>query len=433
MRRFWDYGIKKLDRPIQHVNVKHMQTNNLLDIQSIRAEFPILQQKMHGQPLVYLDNANTTQKPQQVLTAMNEFYSKTNSNIHRSVYSLSEKATGLYESTRKKIQALINAQHWQEIIFVKNTTEGINLVANCFGRKCINSGDEIIITTMEHHSNIVPWQLMAEQYGATLKVIPINDAGELDLNTFESLLSAKTRLLALTHVSNVLGTINPVKKIIERAHAQNIPVLLDGAQAIAHQAVDVQDLDCDFYVFSGHKMYGPTGIGVLYGKTQWLDRLPPYQGGGSMIQEVSFTRSTYQEIPYKFEAGTQNIAAVIGLGAAVDFMQDLTISSLEAHEHTLANYTEKALKSIPGLRLIGTAAQKSAVFSFVLDNIHPHDVGTALSTHGVAVRVGHHCAMPLMERYQLSATIRASLGIYNTEQEIDKLIDALLQVKRLFN
>lgn len=405
----------------------------ILNIQKTRSDFPILQQTMHGKPLVYLDNANTTQKPQVVLDAMQDYYQQTNANIHRSVYALSEKATTLYENTRTAIQKFINANASKEIIFVKSTTEAINLVASCFGRKFIEADDEIIISAMEHHSNIVPWQFVAEQFGATLKVIAINDAGEIDFEHFQSLITPKTKLIALTHISNVLGTINPVKNCIQLAHQHNIPVLLDGAQAVSHHAVDVQDLDCDFYVFSGHKMYGPTGIGILYGKAKWLEQLPPYQGGGSMIQEVSFSRSTFQDLPYKFEAGTQNIAAVVGLNAAINYLQTASLSVVEAYEQQLKNYAEEKLASIADLRMIGTAKEKSAVISFVFDHIHPHDIGTALSTYGVAVRVGHHCAMPLMERFNIPATVRVSFGIYNTIEEIDIFIDALLQVKGLFN
>lgn len=399
---------------------------------NVRDDFPILHQTMHDKPLIYLDSANTTQKPRSVVTAMNDYYYQCNANIHRSVYSLSEIATDLYEASRKKIQHFINAKQEQEIIFVKGTTEGINLIASSFAKKHIQPGDEILVTEMEHHSNIVPWQFVCEQYGAQLKVVPISDAGELDLTALEDLLTPRTRLLALTHVSNVLGTVNPIKEIVALAHARNIPVLVDGAQAASHAVVDVQDLDCDFYVFSGHKIYGPTGIGVLYGKRKWLEDLPPYQGGGSMIKQVSFAKTTYQDLPYKFEAGTQNIAAVIGLGAAIDYVNQLGIQYIADYEHYLLTTATAHLMTIAGLRIIGTAQHKASVISFLLDDIHPHDLGTALATYGIALRVGHHCAMPLMERLRLPATARISFGIYNTETEISQLLAALLKIKRLF-
>lgn len=415
-----------------------MQTQTLLKtataehLTNIRQDFPILHQTMHGKPLVYLDNGNTTQKPQAVLTAMDEYYCQYNANIHRAVYGLSERATAGFESTRQKVQKFINAKHWQELVFVKSTTEAINLVAAGLSRS-LKPGDEILITAMEHHSNIVPWQMACEQTGAILNVVPIYDSGELDLLALDRLLSPRTRILALTHISNVMGTINPIKHIVAMAHAQNIPVLVDAAQAVPHMPVDVQDLDCDFYVFSGHKMYGPTGIGVLYGKLECLEKLPPYQGGGSMIKEVSFTKTSYQDPPYKFEAGTQNIAAVIGLGAAIDYISRIGIENIASHEQGLLYKALPQLSAIAGLRLIGTPIHHASAISFVMSDIHPHDIGTVLASHGIAVRVGHHCAMPLMQRFAIPATVRISFAMYNTKSEIDSLCDALEQVKRLFN
>jgi len=405
-----------------------------LDIQKIRSEFPILHQEVHNMPLAYLDSANTTQKPQSVIQAMDNYYHHDNANIHRAVYALSERATKLFEDTRDKVQTFINAKHRHEIIFVKGTTEGINLIADTLSRCHIKSGDEIIISTMEHHSNIIPWQIACERMGAILKVILVKDNGELDLESYEQLFTSRTRLVAVTHVSNVLGTINPVGKIIAIAHGKKIPVpvLLDGAQAAPHIPVDVQALDCDFYIFSSHKMYGPTGVGIVYGKEKWLEMMPPYQGGGSMIREVTFEKTTYNDLPYKFEAGTPNIAGVVGFGAAIDYLNAIGIENITAYEHQLLNRATQRLQEIPGLRLIGTSAEKAAVISFVMDGIHPHDVGTVLDTYGIAVRVGHHCAMPLMARFDVPATIRASFGIYNTLQEIDILAEALNKVKKLF-
>ncbi len=402
------------------------------EIARIRADFPLLQQREHGYPLAYLDNSNTTQKPNTVLQAMEHYYRYDNANVHRSVYALSERATEDYEAARDKIQQLIHAEHRHEIIFVKGATEGINLIASSFARAHIKAGDEIIISVMEHHANIVPWQWVCEQYGATLRVIPIDDNGELDFAAYSDMLNARTRLVAITHVSNVLGTINPVQRIIARAHAEQVPVLLDGAQAVPHLPVDVQALDCDFYVFSGHKMYGPTGTGVVYGKTKWLEKMPPYQGGGSMIQQVSFAKTTYQKLPYKFEAGTPNIAGMIGLGAAVDYLQQLGLSRICAYEQQLLQEATAQLTTVPGLRIIGTATEKAAVISFVMADIHPHDIGTVLDSRGLAVRVGHHCAMPLMERYQVPATVRVSFAPYNTTEEITALIEALREAQRIF-
>jgi len=402
------------------------------DAHTARKDFPLLQQPMQGKPLVYLDNANTVQKPNVVIETLDHYYRHDNANIHRSVYELSERATAKFEAARDKIQQFINAKHRQEIIFVKGTTDAINLVASSFGRLQIKPGDEIIISGMEHHSNIVPWQFVCEQYGAFLKIIPITDSGEIDLEAYAKLINARTRMVAIIHVSNVLGTVNPVEKIIAMAHEKNIPVLLDGAQALPHMPVDVQALDCDFYAFSGHKMYAPTGIGVLYGKSKWLEAMPPYQGGGSMIKQVTFDKTTYNDLPYKFEAGTSNIADVIGFGAAIDYLQQWDMRSIAEHEEKLLSYAEQRLADVPGLRIIGTAANKIGVISFQLGDIHPHDIGTILNTYGVAVRVGHHCTMPLMERFGVPATVRASFALYNTLEEVDVLIESLLQVKRLF-
>lgn len=403
------------------------------DIAEIRQQFPILHQHVHGHPLVYLDNSNTTQKPTAVLAAMDRYYSSDNANIHRSVYQLSERATKLYEDTRDSVQAFINARHRHEIVFTKGTTEGINLIAHGLSHCHLKPGDEIIISGMEHHSNIVPWQLACETVGATLRIIPVLDNGELDIDAYHQLFNHRTRLVALVHVSNVLGVINPVQHMIEAARANNIPVLLDGAQAISHIPVDVQALDCDFYLFSAHKMYGPTGVGVLYAKEKWLHAMPPYQGGGSMIRQVTFAKTTYADVPYKFEAGTPNIAGVIGLGAAITYLNQHTLARITHYEAQLTTYALKQLSTIPGLRLIGSTTQRAAVISFVIDGIHPHDIGTALDTYGIAVRVGHHCAMPLMERFNVPATVRISFGIYNTQREVDALVNALLKIIRLFN
>lgn len=402
------------------------------DAYTARKDFPLLQQPMQGKPLVYLDNANTVQKPNSVIETLDHYYRYDNANIHRSVYELSERATEKFEDARDKIQQFINAKHRQEIIFVKGTTDAINLVASSFSRLQIKPGDEIVISGMEHHSNIIPWQFVCEQYGAILKVIPITDSGEIDLEAYAKLLNSRTRMVAIIHVSNVLGTINPVQKMIAMAHEKNIPVLLDGAQGVPHMSVDVQALDCDFYAFSAHKMYGPTGVGVLYGKSKWLEAMPPYQGGGSMIKQVTFEKTTYNDLPYKFEAGTANIADVIGFGAAIDYLKQWDMQTIAAYEKQLVMYAEQQLRAIPELTIIGTAADKAGVVSFKIADIHPHDIGTILNTQGIAVRVGHHCAMPLMERFNVPATVRVSFALYNTIKEIDALIAGLLQVKRLF-
>jgi len=397
-----------------------------------RHDFPILDTRPNGKPLVYLDNAATTQKPYRVIEAEADYYRNTNSNVHRGVHWLAERATEAYERSRATVAKFIHAADTSEIIFVRGTTEAINLVAHSFARPRLQPGDEIVISAIEHHSNIVPWQLACEQTGAMLKVVPVDDTGTLDVRAFEELLSRRTKLVALAHVSNALGTINPVKRLIEIAHQHGIPVLLDGAQAIAHVPVDVRSLDCDFYAFSGHKLYGPTGIGVLYGKAKWLDAMPPWQGGGDMIRTVSFEKTTYNELPWKFEAGTPNIAGAIALAVAIDYIGSLGFGAIEACEHALLEHATDELQRVDGVRLIGTAAEKSGILSFVVDGIHAHDVGSILSDAGVAVRAGHHCAMPVMARFKVPATVRASLALYNTHEEIDALVQGLARVKELF-
>ena len=406
-------------------------TRPAFDVARVREDFPILKEKVHGKPLVYFDNAATSQKPRTVIEAERKFYLSECSNVHRGVHYLSERATQAYEDVRMKVQRLINAADAREIVFVRGTTEAINLVASSYGRKNVAAGDEVVITAMEHHSNIVPWQILCEEKGAKLRVAPINDAGELVCEEFEKLLNARTRFVSVAHVSNALGTINPVRRIIETAHRWNVPVLLDGAQAAAHLKVDVRDLDCDFYTISGHKIFGPTGIGVLYGKAKLLESMPPYQGGGDMISSVSFEKTTYNVIPAKFEAGTPNIAGTIGLGAAIDYVNALGFENMAPYEHELLVYATKALSRIPGLRLIGTAKEKAAVISFVMDGLHPHDVGTVLDQEGIAVRTGHHCAQPLMDRFGVPATTRASLAFYNTFEEVDALVKGLEKVKEI--
>jgi len=400
-------------------------------VEKIRKDFPLLATAVHGKPLVYLDNAATSQKPAAVIEAEGLFYSRDCSNIHRGVHELSERATKCYEDARAKMQQFLNARESREIIFVRGTTEAINLVSNTFGRKQVGAGDEILITAMEHHSNIVPWQMLCEEKGARLRVAPVNDRGEIIFDEFEKLLGPRTRLLALAHVSNVLGTINPVRRMIEAAHRRNVPVLVDGAQAAPHVKIDVQALDCEFYAFSGHKLYGPTGVGVLYGKAGLLDAMPPYQGGGDMIRSVTFEKTLYNNLPYKFEAGTPNIAGAIGLAAAVDYVNELGLENIAAYEDELLAYGTRVLAEIPGLRIIGTAQEKASVISFVIEGLHPHDVGTVLDQEGIAVRTGHHCAQPLMERFKIPATTRASLAFYNTEREIDALVGGIRKVKEL--
>lgn len=402
------------------------------DVHAIREQFPILKQLVHGKPLVYLDNAATSQKPRAVIDAIERFYTSDCANIHRGVHQLSERSTQAYESARVKVQRYLNARDWHEIIFVRGTTEAINLVSQTFGRQNVGPGDEIIISALEHHSNIVPWQILCEEKGARLKVIPIDDRGEIDLGEFDRMLSERTRLVAVAHVSNALGTVNPVKEMIARAHRWSIPVLVDGAQAVPHFRVDVQELDCDFYTFSAHKTFGPTGIGVLYGKTRLLDQMPPYQGGGDMIQSVTFEKTTYNSLPYKFEAGTPDIAGVIGLGAAIDYLNGVGMERIAAYEHELLVHGTAALLEVPGVRLIGTAREKAGVLSFLLDGVHAHDVGTILDGEGIAVRTGHHCAQPVMDRFGVPATTRASLAFYNTSAELDALAAALRKVKEIF-
>ncbi len=409
-----------------------MPTVTSLNVSAIRKEFPILTQQVHGKPLVYLDNAATSQKPKCVIEALTRFYMQDNANIHRGVHELSERSTLTYEAARGKVQRFLNAADRREIVFVRGTTEGINLVAQTYGRTHVSAGDEIVISALEHHSNIVPWQMLCEEKRAVLRVIPINDRGEIELDAFEKMLNPRTRLVAVSHVSNALGTINPVHEIVRTAHRFNVPVLIDGAQAVPHMKVDVQNLDCDFYVFSGHKVFGPTGIGVLYGKEKLLVDMPPWQGGGDMISSVTFEKTTYNELPYKFEAGTPDIAGVIGLGAAIDYLDRIDMDAISAYERDLLQYGTQALERISGLRLIGTAREKAGVLSFVLDGVHPHDVGTILDREGVAVRAGHHCAQPVMERFGVSATTRASLAFYNTSEDIDALVAGIHKVKEVF-
>jgi cysteine desulfurase/selenocysteine lyase len=396
----------------------------MLDLQKIRADFPILNQKVNGQPLVYFDNGATSQKPQVVLDAITQYYSEINANIHRGVHTLSQLATDAYEASREKIQRHLNAKHPHEIIFTAGTTHGINAVANGFAA-LLKSGDEILVSAMEHHSNIVPWQMLCERTGAFLKVIPMNEKGELILSEYEAMLSAKTKIVTVNHISNALGTINPVEYIIQKAHAVGAAVLIDGAQATPHLKPDVLALDCDFYVFSGHKVCGPTGIGILYGKEEWLHRLPPYQGGGEMIASVRFEKTTYADLPHKFEAGTPNIAGGIVLGTAIDYLNEIGFEAIAAYEQELLEYATQKLEQIEGLRIIGTAANKTSVISFNVGNIHPYDIGTIIDKLGIAVRTGHHCAQPVMDFYGIPGTVRASFAFYNTKEEIDIFVEAL--------
>jgi cysteine desulfurase/selenocysteine lyase len=402
------------------------------DVFTIRQDFPILGLKVHDKPLIYLDNAATTQKPRAVIDSLTRYYTSENANIHRGVHALSELATEHYEQARAKVQRFLHAADPSEIIFVRGTTEAINLVAQTWGRTHVSAGDEIIISALEHHSNIVPWQILCDEKGARLRVAPINDNGELLLDEFEKLLGPKTKLVALAHVSNALGTILPVRKVIEMAHRRNVPVLLDGAQAAPHTSIDVRALDVDFYVFSGHKIYGPTGIGVLYGKRELLEAMPPYQGGGDMISSVTFEKTLYNKLPYKFEAGTPDVSGVIAMGAAIDYLSQIGLDRIAEHEEELLVYGAEALSRIPGLRLIGTAEPKAAVLSFVMENIHPHDIGTILDQEGIAIRTGHHCAQPLMQRFGVDATARASFGLYNTKDEVDALVKGIHKVQEVF-
>jgi len=399
------------------------------DVRRIREDFPGLKQKVHDKPLVYLDNAATSQKPQKVIDAVVRYYTEDCANVHRGVHLLSERASYVYENTRRKVQKFLNASDLREIVYVRGTTEAINLVAQTFGKRNVQAGDEVLITGLEHHSNIVPWQMLCEEKEARLQVAPINDRGELILEEFEKLLSDRTRLVAVAHVSNALGTINPVRQIVQMAHALNVPVLVDGAQAVPHMKVDVQELGCDFYAFSGHKVFGPTGIGVLYGKFELLDAMPPYQGGGDMISSVSFERTLYNVVPYKFEAGTPDVAGVYGLEAALDYVKKVGLGNIVSYEHALLSYATEAIQQIPGVQILGTAREKAGVLSFILEGVHPHDVGTILDHEGIAVRTGHHCAQPVMERFGVPATVRASLALYNTKQEINSLAAGIQRVK----
>lgn len=403
-----------------------------IDFDLLRQDFPILKKTNRGKPLIYLDSAASAQKPQQVIAAIANLYTTDYANIHRGIYELSERCTELYERTREKVRSFLNAKRADEIVFVRGTTEGINLVAHCLSVDW-QQGDEVILSTMEHHSNIVPWQMLAKKIGIELKIIPITDSGAMDVAAYKNLFSARTKLVAISHVSNALGTINPVNEMTAIAHDQKVPVLLDGAQAVPHLPVDLQAIDCDFYVFSAHKVYGPTGIGVLYAKKKWLDLMPPYQGGGDMIETVSFSDVTFAKPPQKFEAGTPDISGVIGLYAAIEYVEAIGMQTIFAHEQALLDYAEPALANISGLAIIGTARPKVGVISFVMKDIHPHDIGTVLDHQGIAVRAGHHCAMPLMERFKVPATVRASFGVYNNEQEIDALIAAVSSAKRLFS
>lgn len=403
------------------------------DVERVRADFPILHQKVHGHSLVYLDNAATSQKPKQVIEAIARYYERDNANIHRGVHELSERATAQFEAARKAVQSFLNAARPSEIIFVRGTTEAINLVAQTYGRANVGADDEILITAMEHHSDIVPWQLLCAEKRARLRVAPINDAGELVLTEFERLLGPRTKLLAIAHVSNALGTVNPLRDMIRLAHSKGIPVLVDGAQAVPRLPVNVQELDCDFYAFSGHKTYGPTGIGVLYGKQALLEAMPPYQGGGDMISSVTFEKTTYNKVPHKFEAGTPDMSGAVGLHAAIEYLNGLGMENIARHEDELLAYATEQVGAIPGVRLVGTAKEKTGVLSFVMDGVHPHDIGTILDQEGIAIRTGHHCAQPVMERFGIDATARASFGLYNTKDEIAALVRGIHKVREVFS
>ncbi len=405
---------------------------NLFDVNEVRKDFPVLHQMVNGHPLVYLDNGATSQKPRAVIDTVSHYYETYNANIHRGVHFLSENATREYEAARDTAQKFINAADRREVIYVRGTTEGINLVAQAYGRPRLKAGDEIVISTMEHHSNIVPWQMLCQQTGAKLKVVPVTDEGEFEFEAYLKLLGPKTRIVATVHLSNSLGTINPVKKIVEAAKAQGAMTLLDGAQSVPHIPVDVQDIGCDFYAFSGHKVFGPTGIGVLYGRQELLDDMEPYQGGGDMIRTVSFEETTYNDLPHKFEAGTPNIVGAIGLAAALDYVSNLGIDAIAAHEDDVVAYATEKVADIPGIRIIGTAPEKSGIISFLMDGVHPHDIGTVLDSQGIAIRAGHHCTMPLMKRFGVAATSRASFALYNTKEEADALVAGILKVKEMF-
>jgi cysteine desulfurase/selenocysteine lyase len=407
-------------------------TTPVFDVERVREDFPILSEEVYGKPLVYLDSGASAQKPRAVIDAISNVYETEYANVHRGVHYMSQKATDAMEAARETVRAFINARDIREVIFVRGATEGINLVASSWGRQNLSAGDEIILSVMEHHSNIVPWQLIAEQTGAVLKVVPISDDGALDMNAYADLVSDKTKIVAITHVSNALGTITPVEEIIRIAHERGVPVLLDGCQAAPHMALDMQALDVDFYVFSGHKIYGPSGIGVLYGKAELLEAMPPYHGGGEMIDVVTFEKTTYADLPFKFESGTPHISGIIGMGAGIDYINALGLGNIAAHEHDLLEYGTAKLGEINSLRMVGTAPKKAAILSFVLETVHPHDVGTILDREGIAVRTGHHCAQPVMDRFDIAATIRASIGMYNTREEIDVLVAGLGRVQEIF-
>ena len=417
--------------PASSANVRPAQS--IFDVQKIRRDFPILARDVRGKKLVYLDNAATSQKPQVVIDAIVRYYEQENANIHRGVHFLSELATSKHDRARQSVQRFINAAHAHELIFVRGATEAINLIAQTYGREHVASGDEVLITAMEHHSNIVPWQILCDEKGSKLRVAPINDAGELRLDEFEKLIGERTRIIAIPHVSNALGTVNPVAEIVELAHARNIPVVVDGAQAAPHMQIDVQALGCDFYAFSSHKMFGPMGIGVLYGKTELLETMPPYQGGGDMISSVTFEKTIYNKLPFKFEAGTPDVAGAIGLGAAVEYLTAIGMDKIAQHEHDLLAYATDKVSAIPGVRLIGTAKEKASVLSFVMDNVHPHDIGTILDQEGIAIRTGHHCAQPVMQCFGIPATARASFALYNTKEEVDALAAGILKVQEVFS
>ena len=408
-------------------------TASALNLEKIRSDFPILSQTVNGQSLVYLDNGATSQKPQSVIDAIVDYYTTTNSNVHRGVHTLSQRATDSYEGARTKIQRFINASDDKEIIFTRNTTEGINLVAYSYGRKNIGPGDDIIVSNMEHHSNIVPWQMLCEENGANLLVVPIDDTGSLVMDEYQKMLTPRTKLVSITHVSNALGTIQNAKQIVRMAHDIGSPVLLDGAQAVPHMPVDMQDLDCDFYVFSGHKLFGPTGIGVLYGKAEYLESMPPFLGGGEMIKSVTFEKTIYNDLPYKFEGGTPDIAGAVGLGAAIDYVTNLGFDQITAHEEELLRYGTELLSCIDGVTIVGTAAHKAGILSFVMDKAHPHDIGTILDEQGIAIRTGHHCAQPVMHRFQIPATARASFAFYNNKEDIDALVKGIDRVIEVFS
>jgi cysteine desulfurase/selenocysteine lyase len=405
--------------------------NTSLDIEKVRADFPLLQTEMRGKPIVFLDSAASSQKPQIVIDAISKYYNSQHANVHRGVYELSQNATDAFELGRERVRSFLNAESTDEVIFTRGCTESINLVASCYGRKFLSEGDEVIISAMEHHSNIVPWQMICQEKGATLKVVPLNEKGEIIMEEYKKLLSDKTKIVSIVHISNSLGTINPVKEIIDLAHEKDIPVLIDGAQATLHSKVDVRDLDVDFYTFSSHKVYGPTGIGVLYGKRKWLDAMPPYQGGGEMIKTVSFENTTYNELPFKFEAGTPDISGAIGLGIALEYVKDLGFDAIAAHESEILTYATEKLLAIDGLKIIGTAANKASVISFLIEGTHPYDVGTLLDKMGIAVRTGHHCTQPLMDFYQIPGTVRASFAVYSSKDDVDKLVAGVERVANM--